>query len=211
MVLYPKVLIEASDNVAISLTVVVANSNVTVHYHGRRFNTDFGGELEWKLTFFAEAYEKFSIDIVSNTLINSGSGISSICTARSCYQAFSSTVGVTSYFNCEGGCVNELTTNCQPNTDQYCGVCGTMTNCNACLSGCAFIPTTDSCTLCNTSSVMIFNGQCFPAIHGCELYTSPTVCQQCFVNYTGANCTNCSNGYFLYNGDAGGNDCGAVV
>lgn len=103
---FPKLLIDADDNYANNITVVVAASNVTVYYRGRRYNPKYGGQLEWKATFFAEAYEKFSVDVLTNSLANAGSGLTSICTASNCYQSFSAAPGLTAFYDCEGGCVN---------------------------------------------------------------------------------------------------------
>lgn len=65
---YPKLLIDAADNVANNITVVATTVNATIHFRGARYNSTGPGLIEWKLSFFAEAYEKFSLDIISNTL-----------------------------------------------------------------------------------------------------------------------------------------------
>ena len=65
-VAYPKLLIDAADNWAYNMIVVTASNNATIHYRGRRLGGS--GLFEWKLTFFAETYEKFSLDIIANNL-----------------------------------------------------------------------------------------------------------------------------------------------
>ena len=42
---FPKLLIDATDNVAISMTVNVASNNVTIYYSGRRFSNRSTGVL----------------------------------------------------------------------------------------------------------------------------------------------------------------------
>ena len=42
---FPKLLIDATDNVAISMTVNVASNNVTIYYSGRRFSNRSTGLL----------------------------------------------------------------------------------------------------------------------------------------------------------------------
>jgi hypothetical protein len=174
---YPKLFIDAADNVATNLTVSVASNNVTIYYLGRRYDNTTG-VLEWKLTFFGELYERFSLDLISNSLSNAGKGVTSICTASNCYQSFDATIPrVTGFFDCEGGCLDQTTLSCQPTTKQYCGICPTATSCSSCVLNYAFVPTTDNCTLCNSSALMIFNGECFPLNPRLLVnYTSPTVC-----------------------------------
>ena len=143
-----------------------------------------------------------------NSLNKAGKGFSSLCTRGACYQSFDAVVPrVTSFFDCDGGCVNEAAASCQ----QYCGTCATLTSCSSCVSGYAFAPATDYCVFCNSSNLTVFDQQCFSSILHCEEYSSGTVCGRCQSNYSGGNCTVCSIGYFHYNADSGGTDCGALV
>lgn len=68
------------------------------------------------------------------------------------------------------------------------------------ISGCLTYASPTVCMTCNSSTVRIGN-RCYPQGYRCESYASPTnrTCKKCTQGYTGANCNECSDGFFVYN------------
>lgn len=75
------ILIDAANNFASHIIVTSTSENATVDYRGRRWGPDKTGEMQWKLTFYKERFQKFGLDILSNNMLDKGRGEQAICSS----------------------------------------------------------------------------------------------------------------------------------
>lgn len=205
-VFQPKILIEGRDNVAVSLIVRSTSANVTVYYKGYNYMTSSSRYIEWILTFYNSPFEKFDIDILSNTLVLKGTGDSYICTSNNCYQSIdTSTVQLSRYWGCPSGtCVNPGAQVCEATSFSNCDMCNytgsTQSSCASCVYGYAVDYVNRNCVVCNTSTQHQFYGVCYNNIANCLSYdpTNPAVCSICWTGYAGPTCSICIISYFEY-------------